>query len=291
MNTRQLQIFKAVADHKSFAKASVSLFIAQSAVSIAIRKLEENLNLKLFNRNNKSVSLTAEGHVLLRHANKIIDQTNDAKLELAEMGKLEKGEVKLGIPAMLASYYFPKYLVKFNRLHPDLKVSIIDKGTKRIQYLLEQGEIDMGIVNMEETSTSLEEVQIFAEEMLICLPKTHPLAKKSSVSFLEFTKHRLILYKEDYFLREIINRLCEAQQIEPQIHMETNLVQLMKTMVESGVGISVCLRSVIETEKNLCGISFQPKIKMNFGIAWRANSYLSKANKAFLDFLIGELTN
>ena len=288
MNTRQLQIFKAVADHKSFAKASDSLFIAQSAVSIAIRKLEEGLNLKLLNRNNKSVSLTAEGHVLLKHANIIISQTNDARLELEEMGNLGKGEVKLGIPAMLASYYFPKYLADFNCSYPDLKISIIDAGSKRIQHLLEEGQIDMGIVNMEETSTTLEAAQIFSEEMLVCLPESHSLAKRKSIRFEEFTQHRLILYKEGYFLRETINRLCEAQQIEPQIHMETNLVHLMKAMVKSGAGISVCLRSVIESEKDLCGISFQPKIKMNFGIAWRTNSYLSKANKAFLDFLLTE---
>jgi DNA-binding transcriptional LysR family regulator len=62
----------------------------------------------------------------------------------------------------------------------------------------------------------------------------------------------------------------------------------MKTMVKFDAGISVCLRSVIESEDNLCGISFQPKIKLNFGIAWKTNSYLSKANQAFLDFLLAE---
>ena len=286
MNFRQLQIFKAVADTQSFANAAKSLFIVQSAVSTAVKKLEEELGLILLSRSKKAVELTDEGRVLLKHANKILTQASEARLELAEMNTLNRGQVVLGAPAMLAAYYLPDVLVQFHKRYPFLRVSIIDVGTKHIQSKIEQGEIDMGIVNIDEIPSNLEARLVLSEEILVCLPKSHALANKKSIKFREFAQHPLILYREGYFLREAFDVMCETHKIEPKIHIETNLVQLMKSLVESGAGIGVCLKSAISYDEELIGISFNPKIKMNFGIAWKEESYLSKANQAFIKFLI-----
>ncbi len=286
MNFRQLEIFLAVARQQSFVKASGTLYIAQSAVSIAIRKLEEELDLKLFIRNNKRVELTAEGIILLRHANKIMAQTEDAKLELAETGDLKKGDVKLGVPAMLASYFFPTYLVDFKKQYPDIKITIIDEGTKLISQHLEQGAIDMGIISLDEPIEDLETHPIIHEEMLLCLSHSNSLANQKTVKFSHLKDQRLILNREGYFLREIVDRMFKQHDLVPKIDFEINLVQLMKTLVLSDLGVSFCLRSVLKEETKLLGIPFQPKLKLNFGIAWKQNSYLSKANRAFADFMI-----
>ena len=286
MNLRQLEIFLAVAEKLSFVKASAALYIAQSAVSIAIQKLEDELDLKLFSRNNKRVELTAEGEALLRHADKIMSQTREAKLELAEMSELKRGEVKLGMPAMLASYFFPSYLVDFKRQYPNIKITIIDEGTKLIRQHLDQGVIDMGIISLDEANDDIESHPILHEEMLLCLSRTHPLARRQSVKFSELKDQHLILNREGYFLREIVNRMCKQHKLEPKIDFEINLVQLMKTLVLSDLGISFCLRSVLKEETELVGIPFNPKLELNFGIAWKQNNYLSKANRAFADFMI-----
>ena len=291
MNFRQLEIFLAVANNLSFVKASESLYIAQSAVSIAIQKLEDELDLKLFSRNNKRVELTAEGQVLLLHADKIMSQTRDAKLELAEMSELKRGEVKLGVPAMLASYFFPSYLVDFKRQYPNIKITIIDEGTKLIRQQLDQGVIDMGIINLNEPISDIESHPIIHEEMLLCLSRSHPLATRHSVKFSELKDQHLILYREGYLLREIVNRMCEEHGVEPKIDFEVNLIQLMKTLVLSELGVSFCLRSVLKEESKLVGIPFKPKLELDFGIAWKQNNYLSKANRAFYDFIISRMTS
>jgi len=288
MNLRQLEIFLAVAEQQSYIKASNKLFIAQSAVSIAIRKLEQELDLKLFNRSNKQVELTDEGEVLRRHATNIMLQSAQAKLELAEMGDLKRGEVRLGVPAMLASYYFPPFLVKFKQHYPDIKITIIDEGTKLIHRHLEEGVIDMGIVSLDVPREEMESHPIIHEEMLLCLPREHPLAQRKSIRFSELKDQTLILYREGYFLREVVNRLCEQHGLEPRIGFEVNLVQLMKTLVLSGLGVSFCLQSVLNEESELIGVPFKPRLKLNLGIAWKKNTYLSKANRAFADFMISE---
>ncbi len=291
MNFRQLEIFLAVAKKQSFVKASASLYIAQSAVSIAIQKLENELDLKLFIRNNKQVELTAEGRTLLEHAKKIMDQTRDAKLELTEMSELKKGEVKLGVPAMLASYFFPPFLVDFKRQYPDIKITVIDEGTKLIRQQLEQGIIDMGIISLDEPLTDIESHPILHEEMLLCLAHSHPLAKRQTIKFSELKDQRFILYREGYFLREIVNQMCRQHQLEPKIDFEVNLVQLMKTLVLSNLGVSFCLRSVLKEETKLVGIPFKPGIELKFGIAWKQKNYLSRANRAFADFMISHTSS
>lgn len=291
MNFRQLEIFLAVAENQSFVKASAKLYIAQSAVSIAIRKLEEELDLKLFIRNNKRVELTAEGTTLLSHAKMIMAQTEDAKLELAEMGNLKRGEVKLGVPAMLASYFFPSYLVDFKKQHPYIKITIIDEGTKLIRQQLAQGIIDMGIISLDEPTDGIESHPILHEEMLLCLSRSHPLANQQVINFTALKDQRLILYREGYFLREIVNRSFREHGLEPKIDFEINLVQLMKTLVLSDLGVSFCLSSVLKEETKLVGIPFKPKLELNFGIAWKQNSYLSKANRAFADFMISKTSS
>ncbi len=291
MNFRQLEIFLAVAENLSFVKASSALYIAQSAVSIAIQKLEDELDLKLFSRNNKRVELTAEGQVLLLHADKIMSQTRDAKLELAEMSELKRGEVKLGVPAMLASYFLPSYLVDFKRQYPNIKITIIDEGTKLNRQHLDQGVIDMGIISLDEPVNDIESHPIIHEEMLLCLSRSHPLATRHSVKFSELKDQHLIMYREGYLLREIVNRMCEEHGVEPKIDFEVNLIQLMKTLVLSELGVSFCLRSVLKEETKLVGIPFKPKLDLDFGIAWKQNNYLSKANRAFADFMISRMTS
>ncbi len=286
MDLRKLEIFRAVAEKRSFARASESLYISQSAVSIAVRKLEQELDLRLFRRSNKSVRLTEEGAVLLRHASRIMSQAADARLELSEMKDLRRGQVRVGIPAMLASYYFPRYLVAFKQEYPGIGVVIIDEGTQRIREHLEQGVIDMGIVNMETVPEELEAHELIHEEMLLCTSRAHPLARQKTIRPGQLKGQRLILYREGYFLKEIVSRLFDAHGIEPEIDFETNLVQLMKTLVLSGLGVSFCLRSVLREEDRLVGIPLSPGQALRFGLAWKKDSYLSRANRAFAEFML-----
>lgn len=157
-----------------------------------------------------------------------------------------------------------------------------------IRQHLEQGIIDMGIISLDEPIDDIEFHPILHEEMLVCLSHSHPLAKRQRLKFSELEDQRFIIYREGYFLREIVNQICSEHKLEPIIDFEVNLVQLMKILVLSNLGISFCLRSVLKEEKKLIGIPFNPKLELNFGLAWKKNNYLSKANRAFADFIISQ---
>lgn len=286
MDIRQLQIFRSVAQHLSFSKAAEELFIAQPAISIAIKKLENELDTQLFNRATKRVNLTPEGKALLNHANTILKQVSDAKTEMQALQGLERGEVRIAMPSMLGSYHFPALFERFMKEHPSLQVYVEEEGTRQVEQHLLDGSIDLGVVIMDQAPESLEVHPLINEEMLVCLAPDHPLASRKRIAAEQFFEENLILIKEGYFLRETIDRLGQQLQIAPRIIFETNLMLLIKRLVLSGQGISTCLQSVLDNETELRGVSFDPPIYFRMGLAWKKGHYLSAANRAFVNFLL-----
>lgn len=286
MNIRQLQIFRSVAQHLNFSKAAEELFIAQPAISIAIKKLEMELDTPLFNRASKRVSLTPEGKALLNHANTILKQVADAKTEMHSLRGLERGEVRIAMPAMLGAYHFPALFDHFMQQHPNLQIYVEEEGTRQIEQHLQDGLIDLGVITMDQAHDTLEVHPLIDEEMVICTAPGHPFAGREKVSAEEFFEENLILVKGGYFLRETIDRLSQQLQKTPKIIFETNLMSLIKRLVLGANGISTCLQFVLQQEQELAGVSFDPPIYFRMGLAWKKDHYLSAANRAFVNFLL-----
>ncbi|MEZ5547145.1 MAG: LysR family transcriptional regulator [Pseudomonadales bacterium] len=286
MDIRQLQIFRSVAQQLNFSKAAEELFIAQPAISIAIKKLETELDTPLFNRTSKKVSLTPEGKALLNHANTILKQVADAKTEMHSLRGLERGEVRIAMPAMLGAYHFPALFDHFMRQHPSLQIYVEEEGTRQIEQHLLDGSIDLGVVIMEQAPETLEVHPLINEEMVVCTSPSHRFAKRDKINAEEFFEENLILIKQGYFLRETIDRLSLQLQKTPKIIFETNLMLLIKRLVLSGKGISTCLQFVLKEETELKGISFDPPIFLPMGLAWKKDHYLSAANRAIVNFLL-----
>ncbi len=289
MDRRQLQIFQKVAVEGSFTKAAKQLHMAQPAVSIAVRKLEEELGLTLLSRADKKVSLTSEGETLLRHAHTILNQFQQAQLEMSELQVMERGRVNLGTSAMMGSYFFPEKIAAFRQQYPHITVSVIGEGTRRAQQLLLDGVIDMALVNVEGASEELEVKPLgVPEEVVACVAQSHPLASHKNISFTDFLAESLVVYREGYYLRELIESQGQALGIEPRIGVETNLLSLMINLIEQGQGVGFCLKRVVEQEAKLRAISFEDPIFLQLGFAWKRNRYVSKANRAFMDFVLDE---
>lgn len=291
MELRQMEFFLQVVTEKSFTKAAQKLFVAQPAISKSIQKLEKELGVYLFKRGEKSIALTAEGERFLQYAQTIMEQVRMAKLEMAELAGLEKGEVTLGIPSMAGSYYFPNIIVDFKNRFPKLDISILEAGTKEIHRMLEEGEIDLGVVVVDNnTSSQLEILPFLNEEMVICVPSTHPFANKQAVPLEELAEEPLVLFKEGYYQRDIIHLAAEKKGIEPTIILETNQISLTKSLTRKGLGITLFLKMVISDDPDLVPVSLEPPVYLQLALAWKKKSYFSKANQTFLQFFI-EQTN
>ena len=286
MDLRQLRVFVEIVRQGSFTQAAERLHIAQPAVSITIRKLEEELGLTLLNRQEKRVSLTAEGESLLRHAERLLDNLASAEMEMAELRGLDHGEVRIGIPPMMSSYYFPLIIREFCDRYPKLKLSVNGEGAARIQRMIAKGELDMGVIAGHKLMDGLASQHFLREEIVACVPLSHPLAGRDQISLSEFLMEPLILFKEGYYMRELMDELIAAEPLQPQVVFETNLFSLVRSLIKQKLGISTFLRMVVSGDAELAAVSFDPPLHLDLFIAWKADRHLSRANQAFIDFLL-----
>ncbi|MFD1384611.1 LysR family transcriptional regulator [Rhodanobacter aciditrophus] len=288
MEVKPLRYFLAVADTLSFTRAAEQLHIAQPAISMAIKKLESECGVDLFHRYERKISLTDEGRVLIDYARKTVQAADDAQLAMSELNGLAKGEVRVGIPSMLGSYYFPPILMAFKHRYPNLSLQVIEGGTWKLKQMLEAGEIDLSVIVAESPSDQLETRALIREQMLVAINKEHPFAALDTVTPEQFFKEELVMFKEGYFHRRVIDRLAKEQGVTPNIGFETNLIPLIKSIVQQGFGVSTLLGMVIEPKDDVITKPFADNVWLDINIAWRKGGYLSKANQAFLNFLIEE---
>ncbi|MBM6549532.1 LysR substrate-binding domain-containing protein [Marinomonas ostreistagni] len=288
MEIKPLKYFLCVADHLSFTRASQQLHIAQPAISMAIKKLEQEFGVALFHRYERKISLTDEGKVLQAHARRLMTVADETQTAMNELHDLSSGEVRVGIPSMLGSYYFPPILMAFKHRYPRLSLQVIEGGTWKLQQMLEAGEIDLSVIVAENPVDHLGSHALLKEQMMVTINQDHPFAKQSSVTPEQFFQQELVMFKEGYFHRKVIDRLAKQQHLIPNIGFETNLIPLIKSIVKQGFGVSTLLNMVIDDSDGLVTRPFSEPIWLDLNIAWRKDSYLSKANQTFLNFLIAQ---
>ncbi len=282
---RTLRVFLAVADQGGFTAAARRLHVAQSAVSQTIAGLERGLELPLFHRHERRITLTPEGEALVPHARGLIERAETAHLAMRELHGLVKGEVRIGIPSMLGSYYFPPLLMGFKTRHPGIRLTVVEAGARRLQGMIADGELDLGVVIDDERSHHLERRHLVREEMVVCVPREHPFAQRDSVSADAFFGEPLVLFQDGYFHREFVDALARETGTTADIAFQSNLIPLTKAIVRQGFGITTFLRRVVE-EPELQAVSFDPPAWLDLSLAWGRGAYLSRAEQAFLDFVM-----
>ncbi len=284
MEFRQIRYLLEIVRSGGFTRASEVLGIAQPSLTISVQKLEDELGVTLLNRQERKIALTAEGRTFVERARKIEELVQGVAHEMEEFRGLGRGEVRVGIPGMLATHYFPAVIAGFRRQYPGLKLSVYADGANTIQGMIESGALDAGIVADAGFPDWLASHPLLREEMVACVAVGHPLAGKPSITLEEMAREPLVLFSEGYFQRQYLADAMAERGLVPQVAFETNLIPLLKKIAADGGGIATLLRmAVIEPE--LTAIPFDPPMFVNAAVIWKKNAYLSKAARAFLDFL------
>lgn len=288
MDIRQLKVFSSVVHTGSFTAAAEQLHIAQSAVSIAVKKLEQSLGVTLFDRAERKIKLTAEGQHLYERAKFLLYEFQQTELQLQELKGGQRGTVRLGTSAMLGSYYLPEQIAAFRARYPGINFQVTGEGTNRAQEQLLAGEIDMAMINLHKVSPAIEAHPLIDEPIVACVAQDHPLAAQTAIDFKTFAAEPLALYGEGYYLRELVDKQCAQLGLTPTIALETNILRLMMSLVLARGAVGFALARVAEQEPGLKAIAFKPSFSLQLGIAWRKDSYRSVANRLFADFLLNE---
>lgn len=284
MESKQLKHFLAVAEKGSITQAAKALNIAQPALSISIKKFEQSLGVTLFRREDKRVSLTKEGETLLVHARRVIQQLHDAQLAINELKGLAKGEVRLGTPSMMGSYFFPRIVMAFKSQFPDLKLTLVEAGTQSVRNMLLNGQLDIGVISCDNVPEDLETDHLFTSQMVAVVAPEHELAQRKKLTFDEFFKHDLVMFQRGYFHREFLDQVSEDHGFTMKSSFETNLLPLILSIVKQEFAITALLELVTQNERDVVGIPFDPPVTLDLALAWRKEGYLSIADRTFIEF-------
>ena len=285
MELRQLEYFQMVCSLNNITRAAERLHVSQPSITNAIKKLEAELGITLFDRRKKQISLTAEGRVFLSRVDDILKRVEDAVTEMQDYKELKKGNLKIGIPPMIGTYLFPHIFVNFKKLYPQIKLFIYEEGSLLTRKMIEKGELDLGIVIISELSKELDTLPISKSEILVCLSKDHYLSNRTELKFETLRDEPVIMLKEGFYHRHKIMESFKKLSIKPNIVLSSNQLDTIKSLLVQGVGISFLLKEIVENDGEIVSLPLKSPMEVIIGLAWKKNRYLSNASKGFIEFI------
>ena len=284
MELRQLEYFQMASRLKNITRAAERLNVSQPNITVAIKKLETELGIKLFDRSQKQLSLTPEGNIFLNRIELALRSIQDAVLEVNDYKQLQKGAIKIGIPSMIGAYLFPKICSSFQQLYPHLDIYLYEEGSRTIREQLERDDLDFGIVIISDASASLQLLPMSRNQIVACIPEKHPLASKNSISINDVANADLIMLKEGSFLRQLVLSKIKRANIMPEIVLESNQIETVKGLIASNVGIAFLLDFIVKGAPGIKAVPFDEPIYVDLGLAWKKDRYISNAAQSFIDF-------
>ena len=284
MELRQLEYFQMASRLRNITRAAERLRVSQPNITVAIKKLEAELGIQLFDRSQKQLSLTPEGAVFLNRIELALRNIQDAVLEVNDYKQLQKGTIKIGIPPMMGAYLFPKIFSSFQKRYSHLEIFLHEEASMSIREQLERDELDFGIIIISGASHNLQLLPMSNSQIVCCVPETSPLARKKSISLQDVADSSMVMLKEGSFLRQLILGKLEDEGIKPNIVLESNQVGTLKGLVASGVGLAFLLDMVVEGTPGVKAIPLSDPLFVDVGLAWKKDRYISKAAQSFIDF-------
>ncbi len=245
MTLTELKYIVAVAREKHFGHAAEACFVSQPTLSVAVKKLEDELDVKLFERGANEVSVTPLGEQIVRQAQQVIEQAAAIK-EIAKRGKDPvSGPLRLGIIYTIGPYLLPDLVrIAIDRV-PQMPLMITENFTAKLLESLRTGEIDCAIMAEPFPDTGLAIAPLYDEPFLAAVPKSHPLAKRKSVTAEELKNETMLLLGTGHCFRDHVLEVCpeyarfssDAEGIRKSF--EGSSLETIKYMVASGMGVTV----------------------------------------------------
>ena len=174
----------------------------------------------------------------------------------------------------------------FLALHTGLKASVTQAGTTRVEQMLLQDEIEIGVTTSANPADNeeLEIIPLVSEQMVLCVANSHPWSNRKRIALAELDQSPMVVYESGYFIRAKLDQLCASAGIKPDFRMQTNFLPLIIKMVKEGLGTTVGLRIMGEEEPGITGIALEPATEISMALAKRRGRTISRANQAFLDW-------
>jgi DNA-binding transcriptional LysR family regulator len=236
---RQLRAFLAVARRGSFTRAAEDVALSQSAVSLSVRQLENELGLKLLDRTTRQVQLTAVGSTLVATGSRLIDELDATLRELRDIGEQHRGRVVMACVPAVARSLMPKCVVYCANKWPSISLSIDDSAASEVIRKVARGEVEFGIASGEIGSADLLVQPLMDDPFRLVCRRDDPLAARHSVRWTQLTGRRLVMLDNTSGSRQVIEAALSSTGTQVEVFLELAQPSSVLGMVETGVGIAI----------------------------------------------------
>ncbi|UCF04707.1 MAG: LysR family transcriptional regulator [bacterium] len=290
MDIRALRYLVSLAEHRSFTAAASANFITQPAVSISLKKLQDELGTRLFDLQGRRITFTRAGEVVLEYARRIMSLERELYQEIKDLTGLTKGRISLGTIDAASVYVLPEIFSRFHGLYPGIDIQLEIDSTVPLLRKLESGLVDCVVGTLPPGEPpGLEVYPIFRESLAIIAPPDHPLAARRSVSTSMLADFTFISFHEESITRSIIETVLRERGVMPRITMAIDSPEAIKNLVASGLGLAILPLEIVRGEiergsvaaLRVKGLAFERRL----GLFLYAGRYLSSTVRAFLGVL------
>lgn len=242
MDLRQLRQFTAVAEELSFRRAAERLYMAQPPLSVAIRKLEEEIGEQLFERGSRGVRLTAAGQSAYEAAVKCLRDADDVLSAARAAAKGEAGRLRIGFIGSVTFGLMPRLIRAFSARYPNVKLELHEATNAEAVSAVEGGTLDIGFVRVPTQRPPVVKFQQIERDVFcIALPATHPLAARKSLRLKDLADQPFVGYARSRAggLHAAVTQLLQSVGVSPSVVQEGVQVQTVIGLVESGLGLAL----------------------------------------------------
>ena len=245
MTLNELRYIVAVAQEKNFGRAAQRCFISQPALSVAIQKLEEELQTQLFERGKSEITVTPVGERIIEQAHKVLEEAARIR-DIAQAGRNQlAGVFRLGAFYTVAPYLLPDLVPALNALAPDMPLEIEENITEQLEAALKTGRIDAAIIALPFQPPGIATEFLYEEPFQVVVPQRHPWAKRKTIDPSELAGEHAILLNVGHCFRDQVLESCPELNRGDAPVTRSNSLETIRNMVASGLGISVLPRDAL----------------------------------------------
>jgi DNA-binding transcriptional LysR family regulator len=286
LDSRQLRAFSILARTGSFTATAQELHLSQSAISHAMKALEQEIGCRLLDRMGKTVVLNQAGEQLLVHVEKVLQEMDTARAELGRLGKWGSSRLRIGASTTACQHVLPAVLREFKESFPQCAISIEPGDTPEMIDALRAHRIDLAVNLEPRREEPLEFRPLFADELVFITSPLHPWAQAGKVVRDEIPRQHYILYGKGSYTFQVIERYFREEQIVLHSLLDLGNMEAIKELVKLGLGVSILAPWTARKElgeKSLVALPLgRRKLKRRWGVLhWRGRR-LSLAEETFV---------
>lgn len=295
INFQHLNYFLIAARHLNFSEAADELFISYSTLSKAMTRLESQLNVKLFEKSGRNLKLTKHGKILAGYVNLAMTDLKNGMDEIELLSHQEQGEIRLSSVFTVSASYLPQRLNRFKAEYPDMDIYLTQTSTHQILQNIMDGDTDVGFCgefDFEDYKDDINREFIYDDEIVLIVPKSHPLASKKNVSFIDIKDETFIGYNASagmsYSLRTALDRVAGSDfQLNTLYAMNEESGVIGMVRANHGIAFVSSRNALSYDDIKIIDVT-DLSIIYNIYMVWQRSEFLSHSVNDFKNFIIAD---